>query len=114
MIFSSKNKPHPNVYINIDGETINDTGKTKFLGVIIDDKLSWKDHILYILGKLTRGTCVLLKVSIYLMKETLISLYYSFVYPWLYIRDFVYLIYCNHVWGLACKTHILCFCYRKE
>ena len=98
MIFSSKNKSHPNVCINIDGETINETAKTKFLGVIIDDKLSWKDHILYISGKLARGTGVLLKVRRYLMKETLISLYYSFVYP--------YLIYCNHVWGLACKTHM--------
>ena len=98
MIFSSKNKPHPNICINIDGETINETAKTKFLGVIIDNKLSWKDHILYISGKLARGTGVLLKVRRYLMKETLISLYYSFVYP--------YLIYCNHVWGLACKTHM--------
>ena len=46
MIFSSKNKAHPNVYINIDGETISENSKTKFLGVIIDNKLCWKDHIL--------------------------------------------------------------------
>ena len=98
MIFSSKNKPHPDMNINIDGEIINETSKTKFLGVIIDNKLSWKDHILYISGKLARGTGVILKARKYLMKETLISLYYSFVYP--------YLIYCNHVWGLACKTYM--------
>ena len=36
MIFSSKNKPHPDMNINIDGEIINETSKTKFLGVIID------------------------------------------------------------------------------
>ena len=103
MIFSSKNKPHPDMNINIDGEIINETSKTKFLGVIIDNKLSWKDHILYISGKLAKGTGVILKARKYLMKETLISLYYSFVYP--------YLIYCNHVWGgggggLACKTYM--------
>ena len=34
----------------------------------------------------------------YLVEETLISFYYSFVYP-----D---LIYCNHVWGFVCKTQI--------
>ena len=28
----------------------------------------------------------------------MLSLYYSFIYP--------YLIYCNHVWGCACKTHV--------
>ena len=98
MIFSSKNKPQPNMNINIDGEVINETSKTKFRGVIIDNKLSWKDHILYISGKLARGTCVILKARKYLMKEALISLYYSFVYP--------HLIYCNHVWGLACKTYM--------
>ena len=32
------------------------------------------------------------------MKESLVSLYYYFIYP--------YLIYCNHVWGLACKTNL--------
>ena len=98
MIFSSKNKPHPNMNINIDGEIINEKSRTKFLGVIIDNKLSWKDHILYISGKLARGTGVILKTRKYLMKETLISLYYCFVYP--------YLIYCSHVWGLACKTYM--------
>ena len=50
MIFSSKNKPHPDMNINIDGEIINETSKTKFLGVIMDNKLSWKDNILYISG----------------------------------------------------------------
>ena len=100
MIFSSKNKPHTdmNTCINIDGKITNETSKTKFLGVIIANKLSWKDHILYISGKLARGTGVILKARKYLMKETLISLYHSFVYP--------YMIYCNHEWGLACKTYM--------
>ena len=65
MIFSSKNKPHPDMNINIDGEIINETSKTKFLGVITDNKLSWKDHILYISGKLARGTGVILKATKY-------------------------------------------------
>ena len=39
MIFSSKNKAHPNAYINIDGESISENSKTKLLGVIIDNKL---------------------------------------------------------------------------
>ena len=98
MIFSSKNKAHPNVYINIDGEHISENSKTKFLGVIIDNKLCWTDHILHISGKIARGIGVILKARKYLMKDSLVTLYYSFVYP--------YLIYCNHVWGLACKTYM--------
>ena len=38
------------------------------------------------------------KVRKYLNSETLISLYYSFIYP--------YLIYCNHVWGNTCKSNM--------
>ena len=33
-----------------------------------------------------------------IMDETLIILYHSFVYP--------YLIYCNYVWNLVCKTYV--------
>ena len=45
MIFSDKNKPISNLAIKIDGELVNEVQKTKFLGVIIDKKLSWKEHI---------------------------------------------------------------------
>ena len=37
MIFCIKNIPHPNVCINIYGQIINETAKTKFLCVIIDN-----------------------------------------------------------------------------
>ena len=86
--------------LNIKKNTIYDyeTIKSKFLGVIIDNKLSWKDHITYISRKIARGFSIILKARKYLLKESLISLYHSFIYP--------YMIYCNHVWGLACKTHL--------
>ena len=66
--------------------------------MIIDNKLSRKDHIAYISGKIPRGVGIILTARKYLLKESLINLYYSFTYP--------YMIYCNHVWGLACKTHL--------
>ena len=66
MMFSSKNKSHPNVYIDKDGESISENSKTKFLGVIIDNKLCWKDHVLYISGKTARGIGVILKARKYL------------------------------------------------
>ena len=69
--------------------------------MIIDNKLSWKDHITYISGKIARGIGIILKARKYLLKESLIGLYYSFIYP--------YMIYCNHVWGLACNTHLDCW-----
>ena len=72
MVFSSKNKHHPNVYINIDGEIIRETAKTKFLWVIIDRKLSWKDNIWYISGNQARCRGLILKTRKCLIDETLI------------------------------------------
>ena len=64
----------------------------------IDNKLSWKFHIAYISGKIARGIGIINKARRFLNKDSLLSLYYSFIYP--------YLIYCNHVWGTACKSYL--------
>ena len=37
--------------VNIDGKAINEIFKTNFRDVIIDNRLCWMDHILYISGK---------------------------------------------------------------
>ena len=42
MCFSAKNKPSPCISLQIDGEALAEVNKSKFLGVIIDNKLSWK------------------------------------------------------------------------
>ena len=61
-------------------------------------KLSWKDPIAYISWKIARGIGIILKAWKHLLKESLITSYYSFIYQ--------YMIYCNHVWGWACKPHL--------
>ena len=38
--------------------------KTKFLGIIIDEKLSWKENILYISNKITKAISVIIKARI--------------------------------------------------
>ena len=48
--------------------------------------------------KVASGLGVIIKARKVLQKESLIILYYSFIYP--------YLIYCNQIWGSAGKTHI--------
>ena len=90
MVFSNKNASKPDLQISIDGDSIDETDHTKFLGVIIDSKLNWKNHISYITGKITRGIGVITKARKLLDKETLITLYYTFIY--------LYMCYCNHLW----------------
>ena len=59
---------------------------TKFLGIIIDDKLKWIHHIPYIKNTMSKGMCIILKARKLLKGKVLLQLYHSFVIP--------YLIYC--------------------
>ena len=98
MVFTTKNSPIPKINIKIDGHPIDEVLKTKFLGVIIDNQLTWKHHIHYICGKIAKGIGIVIKARKLLDQQTLLSLYYSFVYP--------YLQYCNHVWGKTYDIHL--------
>ena len=75
----------------IEGESITQVSETKFLGIMVDAKLSWSNHINYISKKISKGIGILNKARKYLPKSCLTTLYYSFVYP--------YLNYCLEVWG---------------
>ena len=52
----------------------------------------------FVCRKVARGLGVIIKARTVLQKGSLISLYYSFIYP--------YMLYCNQIWGSACKTQI--------
>ena len=54
---------------------------TKYLGVLIDDKLSWKHHIQSVNTKLRKGIGILSNIKEYVTKGTLRTLYYSFIQP---------------------------------
>ena len=84
--------------ISIRNNAIDEVKSTKFLGVIIDDKLKWTEHLQYIKNKISKSIGILIKIRPYLDKVTLRNLYFTFVYP--------YLIYCVEVWGNACDTHL--------
>ena len=93
IIFTRKKKSGNSLNIGIENQIIHEVYKTKFLGVIIDKKLTWKDHILYISNKISRGIGMIIKAKKRLNKHALKCLYYSFIYP--------YITYCNHIWGTA-------------
>ena len=85
----------------IDGHRIDETGHTKFLGVIIDYKLNWKKHISYIIGKIAKWIGVITNARKLLDKEILVNLVLYF-----YIPISVYLCYCNHVWGNTFASYL--------
>ena len=49
--------------IAINGISIGRMHVAKFLGILIDEKLSWKDHIINFTSKLSKSTAILYKCS---------------------------------------------------
>ena len=98
MVFTNKKSRTANLKNSIDNQIINEVCQTKFLGVIIDNELTWKNHISYICGKISRGIGMLIKARNYLNQTVLLSSYYSFTYT--------YLTYCNQICGSAYKTNL--------
>ena len=76
MVSSNKRRKHYDLIIKIDETKIEEVKKTKFLGVIIDNKLTWKDHVA---SKVSRGMGMIIKARNYLNRKGLLTLYYTFV-----------------------------------
>ena len=81
-----------NIGIRIEGKIIERVTQTKFC-VIIDEKLTWRTHVNHISTKIAKGIWILIKARFWLNSETLVSLYYTFIYQ--------KLTYCNSVWGYS-------------
>ena len=62
--------------LSINNEIISEKPHTKYLGMILDSKLSWTQHIHYVNLKLSKG-----KLRHLLTKQMLRSLYFTFVQP---------------------------------
>jgi hypothetical protein len=82
----------------ISNEVIKRSFDTKFLGVILDQHLTFEPHIRYIKGKISRGIGILLKGKRILNQSSLLTLYHAFLYP--------YFTFCVTVWGNTYPTHL--------
>ncbi len=55
----------------------------KYLGIIMDCNLNWKDHVLELSKKISRGIGMLFKLRDFVFIDILIQVYYSVIYPFL-------------------------------
>ena len=85
--------------VQIQNQNLSSVNNTKFLGVIIDKKLNWVDHITFIKNKISKSIGIINKIRKFLDKNTLRNLYFTFIYP--------YLIYCIEIWGNTHNTYLL-------
>ena len=99
MIFKSKQKRQTfDINLKINGCAIGCIKETVFLGVVLDENLSWKPHITNVARKISKSIGIIYKASFCLPTSSLCTLYYSLVYP--------YLIYCISVWGSTYSSNL--------
>ena len=79
---------HPSVYFN--NIPINLTSVHKHLGMLVDDKLSYEHHLKLVLNKIKKTIGLLRKFQQILPRQSLITIYKSFIRPHLDYGDIVY------------------------
>ena len=100
IIFAARQKPvgfpiNPVLY---DEVLLKQVKVVKFLGVFIDEHLTWKPHITYICKKISKSIGVMFRSRFFLSETTKKSLYYTLIYP--------YLTYCTTVWSSTYVTNL--------
>ena len=97
MLFTNRPRPF-SISISANGQLIEEVEKTKFLGVILDNKLKWNAHIDYITRKISKSVSILKMVKYTFPGDILKTLYYTLIYP--------YYTYCNIIWCSAANLHL--------
>ena len=99
-MFFGNRKLTVDISVKINKETINRVNVTTFLGVMIDDKLNWKNHICLVKSKLSKRCAVMYRASFLIDRRGMHILYYSLFLP--------YIMYCAEVWGNTYATNVQC------
>ena len=99
VVFHPYNKPlKHNITLKIYKKAILEKDHVKYLGVIIDSTLTWKNHIDNVSSKISKSIGLLYKIRHFVNMDIMRILYYSLVYP--------HLLYAIEVWGSAGDTYL--------
>ena len=110
VIFRSNRKPaNHNVVLILNRKALAQKDHVKYLGILMDQHLSWKYQISHVSKKVSRGVGILSKLRHFLDSKLLVNIYYCLVYS--------YLNYGILAWGSACPTDtksLLILSYKKK
>ena len=87
-----------NLNVILDSTALEKVKHTKFLGVLIDDCLTWKNHIDCVSKTISRNIGVMNKLKHFVPTRILHALYCTLVLP--------YLNYGMLIWGDTCKSYL--------
>ena len=99
MIFSRNRTVNSHTFsLTINNTLLKRTPSARFLGVLVDEKLTWNSHIIAIRRKMSRYIGILYKLKSILPLAARLLIYHSLIQS--------HVNYCSLVWGFACKSNI--------
>ena len=87
----SQRKVNHSFSLSFGGQPLIQSNVTKFLGVYLDEHLTWKNHINFVCKQIAKSVGILSRTRFYLSCKTKLMLYYTLIYP--------YITYCNSTWS---------------
>ena len=91
IIFISRQKKLNYNFTLFLNHSLNQANLAKFLGVYVDELLTWKNHISFIRKQISKSVDIIFRSRFYLFSKTKLTLYYALIYP--------YITYCNSTWS---------------
>lgn len=93
MRFKTSNSTSQQISVIINGTPVEEVSHMVYLGLVMDEKLNWKNHFTYLKSKLSPFIFVLRRARYDLPLRTKLSLYYSYIHS--------HLTYLVSIWGFS-------------
>ena len=107
MLIMSRKKPlNPQGDVILRNEAIQRVTKAKFLAVIVDQHLNWKDHISMVSHKISKSCGIISHIRNTLDIKSKKMIYYSLIHP--------YLTYSINVWFSTYRTNLKTLCTAQK
>ena len=96
VIFKLKQKKvNSNIPLSFEGKPLK---RSKFLGVYIDDHLTWKHHLGYVCKQIVKSIGIIFKSRFFPSSTTKLTLYDTLIYP--------HIVYCNSAWVVHIRIEL--------
>ena len=90
VLFSRKKKAQSHPIISLNNIQVEKSSNQKHLGLILDEKFNFKQHIDSAISKINKGIAVIKKLRYNLPRKSLITIYKAFLRPLIDYGDIIY------------------------
>ena len=99
ILFSNRILNTEAISVRLEESILTPKFSVKYLGVAIDNRMNFKDHVNMIISKISKHTGILYRLKSLFPTKTRLDYYYAFIFP--------YLTYNIIIWGGTCQSVLL-------